>query len=69
LSDARSPVVDALTGDFVATPIYDRAKLAPGDLITGPALIAEAETTTLVTRSFNATINGFGHIVLTRRLA
>jgi hypothetical protein len=32
-------------------------------------MIVEDETTTLVTGSFNASINGIGHIVLTRKAA
>jgi N-methylhydantoinase A len=66
LPAARARVADALTGDFVEAPVYDRARLKPGDRITGPALIAEDETTTLVTARFTAAINGLGHIVLTR---
>jgi N-methylhydantoinase A len=65
--NARTRLVDTLTGDFVDVPVYDRAGLSPGDVVVGPALITEDETTSLVTGRFTAHINGLGHIVLTRR--
>jgi N-methylhydantoinase A len=67
VANARTRLVDTLTGDFVDVPVYDRAGLSPGDVVVGPALITEDETTTLVTGRFTAHINGLGHIVLTRR--
>ncbi|HTV90050.1 MAG TPA: hydantoinase/oxoprolinase family protein, partial [Stellaceae bacterium] len=62
-------LVDAASGAVVEVPVYDRARLAPGDLVAGPALIAEDGTTTLVTGRFTAHINVLGDIVLTRRSA
>jgi N-methylhydantoinase A len=46
-------------------PCYHRANLRSGDYITGPALIIEAQTTTLVSPLFNATIDRVGNIILT----
>jgi N-methylhydantoinase A len=40
------PVYDTDSGEFRDTPIYDGPKLAPGNLIDGPAVI-EYPTTTL----------------------
>ena len=40
-----------------------------GARIAGPALIAEDETTTFVTRSYDATIDAARSIVLTRKTA
>jgi N-methylhydantoinase A len=48
-------------------PVYDRASLAAGATLAGPAVIAEAETTTVVTRSFDATIDVTGAIRLTAK--
>jgi N-methylhydantoinase A len=62
----RGRVADPGTGDLVDVPIYRRLDLAPGDVLIGPALIGEDETTTVVTEGFVARINGLGHIVLTR---
>jgi len=63
----RAEIADPVTGDFVMVPTYARADLLPGDVVAGPALIIEDETTTLVASAFTARINGLGYIVLTRR--
>ena len=60
-------VYDAASNGFRAVPVYLRAALAPGDLIAGPAIIAEDETSTFVSPSFDAAINALGYIVMTRR--
>ncbi len=49
--------------------MHDRASLAPGVHIAGPAIIAEDETSTLVGRGWSATVNGFGYIELTQENA
>jgi len=63
----RRPVFDPARTDFVDTPVYRRAALAPGSRIEGPALIVEDQTTTVVGAAFDATVNGLGYIVLERR--
>ena len=60
-------VFDPDSGEFVDTPIYWRANLAPGVQIRGPAVIAEDETSTVVSADFDARIDRFGYIELTRR--
>jgi N-methylhydantoinase A len=37
--------------------------------ITGPAIIAEDETSTLVCKGWSATVNGLGYIELTQETA
>jgi N-methylhydantoinase A len=65
---ARSrPVFDPKTGEFIEVPIHERSKLRPGALIPGPAIIAEDETSTVVSRLFDARIDAFGYIELSRR--
>jgi N-methylhydantoinase A len=63
----RRAVFDADIADFVEVPIYDRAALAPGAVVPGPAVIVEDETSTVVSRTFDARIDAFGYIGLTRR--
>jgi N-methylhydantoinase A len=63
----RRAVFDSDTADFVEVAIYERAALAPGAIIEGPAVIVEDETSTVVSRHFDARIDGFGYIELTRR--
>ncbi len=47
--------------------VYERASLRPGAQMPGPALIVEAQTTSVVTSPFDASINGDGHIVMIRK--
>jgi N-methylhydantoinase A len=61
------PVFDPELGEFVTVAIYDRHDLKPGAQIAGPAVIVEDETSTVVTRLFDATVDAFGYIELTRR--
>jgi len=63
------PVRDTITGEVSPWPVYDRAALAPGARIVGPAIIAEDETSTIVSRAWNATVNGLGYIELTQETA
>jgi N-methylhydantoinase A len=61
------PVFDPETGEFVEVAIHERTKLRPGAVIRGPAVIVEDETSTVVSRLFDARINAFSYIELTRR--
>ncbi|HEX3953946.1 MAG TPA: hydantoinase/oxoprolinase family protein [Stellaceae bacterium] len=63
----RRAVFDADSADFVDVAIYERPGLAPGAVMPGPAVIIEDETSTVVSRTFDARINPFGYIELTRR--
>ena len=63
----QRPVFDPELGEFVPVAIYDRGSLAPGARIAGPAIIVEDETSTVVTRLFDAAIDSIGYIELTRR--
>jgi N-methylhydantoinase A len=62
-SGTRS-VFDTTHSEFRDVPVYARADLAPGTTIPGPAVITEAQTTTIVSSRFNATIDGLGTIIL-----
>jgi N-methylhydantoinase A len=64
----RRAVFDADSADFIEVAIYERAALAPGAVILGPAIIIEDETSTVVTRHFDARIDPFGYIELRRRV-
>jgi N-methylhydantoinase A len=60
------PVRDTITGDVSAWNVYDRAMLATGTTITGPAIVAEDETSTLVAPGWLASVNGLGYIEMVR---
>src|SRR5215472_4950265 len=63
----RRPVFDLETGEFIEVAIHERRNLKPGAVISGPAVIVEDETSTVVSRLFDARIDPFGYIELTRR--
>ena len=44
-----------------------REDLRPGDVVVGPAIIAEKNATTVVEAGWEATLNEFAHLVLVRR--
>jgi N-methylhydantoinase A len=64
---SRRPVFDAASGEFLDVPIYWRADLTPGARIRGPAVIAEDDTSTVVSALFDVQIDRFGYIELIRR--
>jgi N-methylhydantoinase A len=63
----KRQVFDTESGAFVEVAIYERTSLVPGATLPGPAVIVEDETSTVVSRAFDARIDRFGYIELTRR--
>ncbi len=47
--------------------IYNRAEIDPGHTFSGPALVIEDQTTTVVNADFDCLVNAVGHLLLTRR--
>jgi len=66
---SRWPVFDPGVGEFQEVAAYWRGDLAPGARISGPAVIAEDETSTVVSPLYDARIDRFGYIELIRREA
>ncbi len=64
---ANRAVFDPEAGEFIDTPVYWRGDLAPGATVKGPAVIAEDETSTIVSANFDAQIDRFGYIELRAR--
>lgn len=52
-------------GERTAFDVYQRAGLGEGDVINGPAIIEEATTTITMQSDQTATIDEFGHLVIT----
>jgi N-methylhydantoinase A len=50
-------------------PVYDRHTLAAGQLVEGPAIIEERETTIVLPPEWTAVVNDIGCVVATRREA
>jgi len=63
---ATRALTDPGTGEAVDAAVHPRASLPPGARITGPAVIIEAETTTLVPTGFTAGPIAGGHILIER---
>lgn len=53
-------------GAWREVPLHRREALPPGDTVTGPAIITEAGTTTVVDEGWQATANDHGHLVMER---
>jgi N-methylhydantoinase A len=66
---SQRKLIDPNSGEFIAAPVHWRGDLAPGTRIAGPAVIGEDETSTVVGAPFEARIDRFGYIELTRREA
>jgi N-methylhydantoinase A len=63
----QRPLFDPQAGEFQKVPIYWRNDLTPGAKIAGPAVIAEDDTSTVISPSFEAHLDTFGYIALHRR--
>jgi N-methylhydantoinase A len=48
-------------------PVYRRESLPPGSAFSGPAIVAEDETSTYISASFAAHIDASGCIVMDRK--
>jgi 5-oxoprolinase (ATP-hydrolysing) len=53
-------------GAYHATPLYRAENLKPGNRIPGPAIITDANATTVVEPEWQAEVTAFGHLLLTR---
>lgn len=56
-----------VSGEFCTARLYDRSDLKAGDQVSGPALIIEPQSTTLVSRDFEAQIDENLNILLSRK--
>ena len=58
---------DTLQRTEVEACVVQRAGLAPGDTLPGPAVVVERETSTIVTSAFTLTVQDDGSLLLRRR--
>ena len=61
-------VFDAHLGEEASYGIFERKELSPGAGISGPALIIEDQTTTVVTAAYDAQVDANGNLVLERKV-
>ena len=65
-TERRQKVRDTTTGAVADWAVYERTALAPGARIAGPAIVAEAETSTLIGPGWIATVATSGWLELAR---
>ncbi|MEU6414370.1 hydantoinase B/oxoprolinase family protein [Microbispora sp. NPDC046933] len=53
-------------GAWREVPLYRRERLRPGDTLSGPAIVAEADATTVVDDGWRAGVTPYGHLLLER---
>jgi N-methylhydantoinase A/oxoprolinase/acetone carboxylase beta subunit len=56
------PAYFAEVGGFVATTVYDRYHLRPGERIVGPAIVEERESTTILGPGDALTVDALGNL-------
>ncbi|MEM1160266.1 MAG: hydantoinase/oxoprolinase family protein, partial [Pseudomonadota bacterium] len=66
LSVADPAPVDHVEAAGGTVPLYDRDTMAPGHKVTGPCIIKEPTGTNIVEDEWQAEINAYGHLILTR---
>lgn len=57
---------EAAQGAYLEAGIHERTGLTPGDVVKGPAVIVERETSTVLTVSFKAVVQRDGCLLVTR---
>jgi N-methylhydantoinase A len=48
----------------VTCPIFERERLFPGNRILGPAVVEQADATTMIPPGFVAVTDGYGRLVM-----
>ncbi len=66
----RSQLVrDTSTGEVAPWAVYDRALMTTGARVSGPAILCEDETSTLVGPGWRASVNNLGYLEIVRETA
>jgi len=58
----QSPIYYA--GNNYSATLYDRARLAPGLVVTGPAIVMEMDSTTVVFPGYEAAVDRVGNLLI-----
>jgi N-methylhydantoinase A len=51
---------------FIPTRLYWRESLRPGEVVSGPAVVAQVDSTTVVLPGFHAVLDNFGNLMIGR---
>ena len=60
----RRPAYFPEKGGYVETPVYDRYRLSPGVLLSGPAVVEERESTTVLPPGCGARVDDYGSLMV-----
>lgn len=67
-TDASHALVDNhqvyFGGEWLSTSIYDRGKLQPGNVVQGPAIVTEFDSTTVILPGYSGQIDRFFNILI-----
>ena len=58
---------DTRTGGYVDARVFEREHLSTGACVSGPAVLVEKDTATVVSTAFDARISPHGHVIMTRK--
>lgn len=64
--DKTRRLFEAAQGAFLDAGIHERDDLSPGDVVKGPAIVVERETSTMLTAAFKAIVQNDGCLLVTR---
>lgn len=56
-----------LKNEFMDTSVYDREKLLPGDVIRGPAIIEQIDSTIVIPLDFIGTVDGYFNVIMGKK--
>ncbi|MER6826540.1 hydantoinase/oxoprolinase family protein [Streptosporangium sp. NPDC000563] len=59
------PAFDVATGETAVFPVYDRTTLAPGHEVSGPAIVEEGTSTTVIFGDQRLTVDTYGQLLVT----
>jgi len=51
-------------GEWTETPIHDRGRLRPGNVVEGPAVVVQDDTTTVIEPGYRGAVDRFGNILI-----
>ncbi|WP_425352425.1 hydantoinase/oxoprolinase family protein [Rhizobium chutanense] len=63
----RRRLFEAAQGAYLEAGIHERQDLKPGDVVAGPAVIVERETSSVLTSAFKAIVQNDGCLLVTRQ--
>jgi N-methylhydantoinase A len=51
---------------MMETQVVHRVNLQPGDIFTGPAIVEETSCTTVIPPGYQANVDAYGNMIITR---